>query len=464
MKPAFSPTSSIEAFLNECTNYERSGDYPPGMEGYGTARMERLLAYLGSPHRLLPAIHIAGTKGKGSVAHLTARLLEATGLHVGLYTSPHVEDFRERIMLGGEKIDEKTLARSWEVVKPAVEAMRRESNPPTYFEILTALAYHAFAENQVEAAVIEVGLGGRLDATNVRDLPVVASAITTISRDHTQQLGDTLLAIAGEKAGILRREVPVVLGPQTPPVMDFLLLRAAELECPIYRVGVDVTWTARAEPPLDAPEAPQRLDFTTWRAIHHDLPLPLLGEHQAWNATIALALAEIFLQYMEMGPVDTATIRRAWRGVTIPGRIEVLGRSPWIIVDAAHNAASSWALSETLLQRFTARRKIFVFGSSKDKEIGPMLRILSHLADVMILTSTTSPRSAKPEDLRRQIPPGSTSVQLVEDPSQAVRLALTLASEKDLICVTGSFYLAGAVRPEIRALTSCSSAFYSTPG
>jgi dihydrofolate synthase / folylpolyglutamate synthase len=305
----------VNTFLSRYTNYERTNDYKSGPSGLGTERIERLLERIGRPHRRYPVIHVAGTKGKGSIASLTAQILGECGYRTGLFLSPHVYHLRERIQIEGHAIGEEAFCRVFHSVRPALEAMADHPTlkPPTYFETLTALAMRAFADEGVDAAVFEVGMGGRLDATNVPDLPVVASGIGTISRDHTKQLGTDLRAIAGEKAGILRERVPVVSAPQTDAVREVLRERANAKSAPLRHMGTDIRVTRREAPPLDAPEAPQRLDLVTWRARHFDVPLPLLGEHQQPNVGVALGLAENFLAWRGRGPVDTAALRRAFR-------------------------------------------------------------------------------------------------------------------------------------------------------
>ena len=432
--------------LDGFTNYERVSDYKtlPGV--LGTERMEDLLDRLGSPHATIPALHIAGTKGKGSTAHLTARLLLARGFRVGLYTSPHLQTIRERIMVQGKCISKEAFCEAFARVQPAVDAMQDhpERKPPTYFEILTAMAFVAFSQARVDVVVIEVGLGGRLDATNVRDLPVVASAITPISKDHTAQLGEDLTRIAGEKAGIIRQDSVLILAPQEASVDVLLKQRAEEQKTRVQIVGQDIK-VREAGPIVDlAPEAPQRLDFATWRAVHHDIPLPLLGFHQQANACTALGLVEAFLEQDGSGPLDTATIRRAWRDANVPGRLEIVQRTPWVLLDGAHNSASAWALTETLTDRFQEGRRVLVFAVNQDKEFATMLRILAPVMQKVILTTNTSPRCVDPEDLLPHI--ASPEAQVERDPIKAVARAVESAGPRGLVVVTGSLYLVGAVR------------------
>jgi len=455
---------ALDAFVN----YERVTDYKAGPLALGTERMELLLERLGHPEAAAPALHIAGTKGKGSIAYLCARLLHALGYRVGLYLSPHVSHICERIQVDTQPVREAFFCECFAQVQPAVDAMREHPalKPPTYFEILTALAFVAFQRAKVQVSVVEVGLGGRLDATNVSRLPVCASAISTISRDHMKQLGDDLVTIAGEKAGILRPGVPLIMAPQEPAVARHLRQRCAALSCPLHVVGEDLTAALRETPPTNAPEAPQRLDLTTWRAVHRDVPLPLLGDHQQPNAAVALALAETFLQQRELGPVDTASLRRAWREAAIPGRIEVVARRPWVVLDGAHNTASAWGLAETLRQRFSTTKRVLVFAAARDKEIMPMLKILAPLAQAIVLTSIPSPRSMDPDAVADHVRATYPArLHLSPDPGTALARARQLAGPDGLVCATGSLYLVGALHPTADAPASpgdgCSPEFPS---
>ncbi len=444
--PAF---AEVMDYLDGYTNYERVTDYRFGPATLGTERIERLLERLGQPQQSVPALHIAGTKGKGSIAHLTARLLEAHGLRVGLYTSPHIESIRERIRVNGEPLGEERFCECFARVRAAVEALRSDPalKPPTYFEIITALAFVAFEEAEVNAAVLETGLGGRLDATNVSPLPVVATAISPISIDHTKQLGGDLVSIAGEKAGILRPGVPLVLAPQAQEVARFLSSRAAKLGCRLYRVGRDLKARRAAAPRVDAPEEPQELELSSWRGTHSRVSLSLLGEHQVDNAAVALGLAELFLENQNAGPVRSDCLTGAWRDLVLPGRIEVVGRRPWIILDGAHNPAATRALAQTLPTRFSTDERALLFAAARDKDIAGMLEIIVPLASTLTLTTIDSPRCMDLESIRAQVADRyRLPVQIERNPLDAVRRAHEQVSASGLVCITGSLYLVGEVR------------------
>lgn len=446
MKQTIPAFADILERLNQYTNYERTGDYPPGHGGMGTARVERLLRLAGDPHLDIPVIHIAGTKGKGSTAYLTARLLAAHGLRTALYTSPHVSHLLERFVLDGNPVQENAFCDAFSALLPALDAMR--SDPPTYFELLTATAFRLFSNAKPDVAIIEVGLGGRLDATNVSNLPVVVSGITPISLDHMAQLGNSLRAIAGEKAGILREETPVVLANQEPGVMTFLRQRCDALGCPTRIVGMDVDALPRESAPPTSPKTPQRLDVRGWSAKHEDIPLGMMGSHQTANAAMAYALAEVFLEKIDSKPLRTGDLRAAWRSASLPGRIECIGENPWVILDGAHNPAATWVLSETLRQRVPGTPRILVFAAPADKEIATMLRILVPGFDRVILTTYPHPRCMDMREVSREVLAGHGDVklELLGDPAVALRAARNHAGEHGLVCVTGSLYLAGAVR------------------
>ncbi|MBN2712050.1 MAG: bifunctional folylpolyglutamate synthase/dihydrofolate synthase [Planctomycetes bacterium] len=436
-------------YLSAFTNYERVTDYKVGPATMGTERIEELLKRLGLPHTSAPVLHIAGTKGKGSTAHLTERLLNAKGYKTGLFTSPHLESILERFRINGKPLGEEGFCEAFAKVQPHVEAMKNHPRmkPPTYFETITAIGFVAFQQAEVDAVVLEVGLGGRLDATNVHGLPVIASAISTISIDHTKQLGNTLLEIAGEKAGIMRESTPVVLGPQESSVMAFLKECAKTLDCHVIAVGKDVTVSLRSELPANAPEAPQRLDLSTWRSRHYDVPLPLMGAHQLNNAAVALGLAERFLEWDNNGPLDTATIRKAWRSIHIPGRLEIMDREPWILLDGAHNPASAWAISEAVYERFPPCPRTMVFSVNRDKDCKGMLRILAPMMDNVIITTNGSPRGTAPDEIMALMPEqfGGKAV-IEEDIGKAIELGREMADKAGLVIITGSLYLVGKAR------------------
>lgn len=440
----------ILARLDTFHNLERAAMVADSLAG-GSERMSKLMRRVGSFHVSIPAVHIAGTKGKGSVSHLCAAALTAAGLKTGLYTSPHVSDLRERIQINGRPVNRQRFIEAAMPVLYEAGLMRDEGEGPSWFEVLTAIAIVAFANARVEAMVLETGLGGRLDATNMPDLRVAAVGITTIAKDHEEILGSTLESIAAEKAAIIRKNIPVVIMPQESSVMRVIESRAKKLGARIFRVGKDVQLEIRQCSEKDKPALGQRLNLETWRNVYPDIPVAMLGDHQAENAGLALGLADLFLEYMDREPLDTLVLRRAWRGLSLPARMEVVSSQPWHIVDGAHNPASAWAASETIIESFSATNRTLVFGVSSDKDYRSMLRILVPLFSRVVLTQFDSPRATSVEELSRFIKkafPG-VSVTTALDPSHALTVAESTTPSDGLILSTGSLWLAG----EIRGLT-----------
>lgn len=433
--------------LDAFQNMERSGLNAAGLEG-GTERMQRLMKRLDSPHAVIPAVHVAGTKGKGSVTHMVAAALNAAGLKTGLYTSPHVSDLRERIQIHGRPVSEQRFIEAALTVIHEAKAMEAEGQTPSWFEVLTATAFVAFKNARVEAMVLETGLGGRLDATNLPDLRLVACGLTAISRDHEEILGSGLEKIAAEKAAIIKQNVPVVCMRQEEGVRKVVESRARELHAPLFAVGKDITVEFRKPAQADKPGLGQRLDLETWRNVYPDIPLAMLGSHQAENAGLALGLTDLFLEYMDREPIDSIVLRRAWRSLALPARMEVVSSRPWHIVDGAHNPASAWAAGETVIETFSTLDRTLIFGVAKDKDSTTMLRILAPLFKRVVLTPFDSPRAADPEELdrlvRKEFPAVKTAVAI--DPAHALELAREFTSDDGLILTTGSLWLAGEMR------------------
>ena len=435
--------------LDSFQNMERSGVTASGLAG-GTERMQRLMKRLDSPHAAIPAVHIAGTKGKGTTTHMVAAALSAAGLKTGLYTSPHVDELRERIQIQGRAISEQRFVEACMAVIPAAQAMKDDGDSPTWFEVLTATAFVAFGNARVEAMVLETGLGGRLDATNLPDLRLAAIGITAISRDHEDILGPGLASIAAEKAAIIRENIPMVTVPQEEGVMQVIEARARELMAPVFKVGRDVTVEFRRPATPDKPNLGQRLDLETWRNVYPDIPLAMLGRHQADNAGLALGLTDLFLEYMDRESLDSLVLKRAWRSLSLPARMEVMPGSPRHVIDGAHNPASAWVAGETVLEAFTASAsaRTLVFGVAADKDWRAMLRILAPLFGHIVLTPYDSPRAVDPAELAKfvakEFPAVKTAAAI--DPAHALELAEGFTPVDGLILTTGSLWMAGEMR------------------
>jgi len=398
-------------YLKSATDYERQ-QVRYSSATYNLDRMRRLAADQGHAERTFRTLHIAGTKGKGSVATMAEAILRRAGYRTGLYTSPHLVDLRERIRIDGEDVSEPDFLWAMNRMERTLRRLR-----PTYFEIMTEAAFLIFAKNKVDYAVIEVGLGGRLDATNV--VSPAACAITRIDYDHMDKLGHTLGAIAREKAGIIKPGVPVVTGAQRPSALRVIRRAARPLVPQVWR-------------PVQAGTV-LKFNVTGVLGKVYRCELPVLGAHQAQNAAIAIGLVEA--SGAEVTPVE---VREALRHVRLPGRVEVVRRRPWVIVDTAHNPVSVRALRQAIgpLRR---RRTVLVFGASADKDWRGMLRELGPV-DFTIFTRARSPRAAAPSELVRSRRGPAVRVERVDE---AFALARALAGPRDAVVVTGSFYVAG---------------------
>ncbi len=460
MRPpvSFDPERAL-AFLTSRIDYERTSTVPYSQRDFRLDRMRQLLERLGDPQRRLRIVHVAGTKGKGSTAAMVASMLQAAGLRTGLYSSPHLDRVEERLRIDGVECPPEELADLVRRIEPVVAEMDalpvadpRESNRPTYFEIVTALALLRFAERAADAAVLEVGLGGRLDSTNVCQ-PLV-SVVTSISFDHTQQLGRTLAAIAGEKAGIIKPHTPVVSGVLLDEPRQVIAQFARRLHAPLWQLGVDFGFDYRPPRGLDDSATCGQLDYWCRPPLDpgrlDQVELKLIGRHQAANAAVALATIG---QLRQLGwNVPDAAIRQGLASVRWPARIEVLSRHPTVVLDAAHNVASIEALVETLDESFAARRRILVLATTRDKDLHGMLAAALPKFDEVVFTRYwNNPRGVPPEELASLAATiGCKPRHICADPSSAWRKALERAERDDLICVTGSFFIAAEMRAAIR--------------
>lgn len=408
-------------------------------------RPRRLLAELGTPQEHFPAIHIAGTKGKGSVAAMCAASLRAAGLRVGLYTSPHLREFRERIRIltpddPDGRVPEETFAALIDTVRPAVDRLP----DITWFEIVTAVAFLHFAQAGVDVAVIEVGLGGRLDATNV--LTPLVSVITSLSLDHTQLLGDTLAQIAYEKGGIIKPGVPVVSADQPAEALRELARLAAERAAPLTVVGRD--WRYEAARERDDNQVRQRI--IVYGADPAFIPpatefvVALAGEHQLLNAAVALAALERVrhrFPSLDVGALSAGLATAQW-----DGRLQTVqcgpGR-PTILVDGAHNEDSAARLAAALTGDYHYERLILIFGAPEDKNVSGMMDRLLPLADELIVTTANHPRSATPEQLADMARARGRESRVTHSVAAALSTAMELAGPDDLIVAAGSIIVIG---------------------
>jgi dihydrofolate synthase / folylpolyglutamate synthase len=403
-------------------------------------RVFALMEELGNPQEKYPIIHVAGTKGKGSVSALCASALQAAGYKTGLYTSPHLWDYVERIQINSEPISHEQLIELVEEVKPAVTKIPKL----TTFEITTAIGFLAFAKNDVNVAVIEVGLGGRLDATNIV-MPTV-SVITSISYDHMAVLGNTLAEIAGEKAGIIKKEVPVVSAPQTEEALEVLKRVAKEKNCPFILVGKDVKFE-RLTSSLDS----QSLKISALsgatseseecsRSSDVELMIPLLGKHQIENA----ATAYIALRVSGLEIEDKA-IQKGFSQAKWPARFEVLRRQPPVVIDSAHNRASALRLRETLDEYFPETAVILIFCALEDKDITGILEELKPRLECVVTTQADHPRAPSAGWIAEQVKKVRIPVEAVTPAAEALERALELAGGQKIVLAAGSVVFAGEI-------------------
>jgi dihydrofolate synthase/folylpolyglutamate synthase len=440
--PPIRSLADAAAWLEGLINLERRPEFPYARLGLEPVR--RLLARLGDPHARLSVVHVAGSKGKGSTALFAEALLRALGERVGTFTSPHLERWTERFRIDGREVEGERLAAAVARLRPHVEALAAEGPPraPTFFDATTAAALLLFAEAGVERVVLEVGLGGRLDSTNVVE-PAVA-CITTIELEHTDKLGATLAAIAAEKAGIVKRRRPLVVGALPPEALAVVLERAEELDAPAARLGRDFDATLLAAG-LDGLRVAFRDGPVAAQAL-----LPVLGAHHVANAALALACVRRLGAHADAALA--AAVTRGFAAAELPGRVEVVGRAPWLVVDAAHTAASAAALAAALAP-VPRRAAHLVLSVSAGKDLAAILAALLPLADRVTVTRAEPARSLAPEEIAaaaRAAAPGA-ALRVVPNPHLALRAAREGAGADELVVATGSVYLAGIARRLWRA-------------
>lgn len=458
--------SALE-FLFGRIDYERTRSVPYRSRRFKLDRMQQLAAMLGEPQRQYPAVHIAGTKGKGSTAQMVASALSAAGLRTGLYTSPHLHRLEERFVVDGRQCSESQLVDLLASVQPAVRQLDKEAverdhgQGPTYFEITTAAALLHFQRAEVDCAVLEVGLGGRLDSTNICH-PAV-SVITTISLDHTRQLGKTLALIAGEKAGIIKPGVPVVTGVRQQEPLEVIESVARKHNAPLKVAGRHFDFHYRGLADTEGGAAPQLaqsvFDFVDLTDSLDGAPrqwsglrVGMLGRHQVANAAVAWAT----LRQLRRGgwSIEEDALRRGLAQAHCAARFEIVGQRPTIILDVAHNPASISALCASLREQFPDRPRLLIFAASVDKDVPNMLKpLFDHFQEIVFTRFLDNPRAMAPEklaaiaqQLSHEQQRLATRWQHCPDPRTAAQLARSFATPEHVICVAGSFFLAAEIR------------------
>jgi dihydrofolate synthase/folylpolyglutamate synthase len=425
--------SQAEDYLNSFVNYEQIPGITYAAPGYSLRHIEELLNRMGDPQLAARTIHIAGTKGKGSVAIMIAQALSDSGYKTGLYTSPHLHTLRERVSVDGSLIPEAEFAAAMAEVKPFIESMKQDTTfrQLTYFEALTALTFAYFKKKRVDFQVLEVGLGGRLDATNVTS-PLVC-IITPISLDHTQILGNRLEEIAREKADIIKPGCWVVLSPQPQEAASVISDICREKEANVVQVGKDITWHKTG-----GDRHRQSLAIES-RTSKYQVSIPLLGDFQLENATAAVATLEILAS--AGFAISAADIARGLARLKWPGRFQILQQHPTVLVDGAHNVASMRGLVRNIKAYFAHKRIFLVFGTSCDKDIPGIINELVPLSPQVIATRTAHSRAAPLPTLAAEFSKRGIEPETGETVAEAISRALSLADKTDVICVTGSLFV-----------------------
>jgi dihydrofolate synthase/folylpolyglutamate synthase len=440
-KQVFRTYEDALRYLFSRTDYEKEQNLRYNVTAFDLSRMEKFLSLLGNPHKKIDTVHIAGTKGKGSTATMLAKMLEANDYKVGLYTSPHVVHLHERIMVNSRMISEpEMLGLINRVYVPAEKASK--TSPLTFFEIMTALAFMYFLDKAVDIGVIETGMGGRLDSTNVIEPKVVG--ITSLSIDHMQQLGNTIDSIAKEKAGVFKPGVPIVTVQQEPTAMQVLKSHANAVKAPLSVTGQDIDFSHRFETSREhGPHT--RICLTTPTSKFEHLRVPLHGRHQAINCGLALAMLD---KLKSAGySIDNEKAIEGLNKVSLSGRMEMICDDPRIMIDGAHNAASIQALMQAIGQHIPYDSMVVIFGCNNDKDIKGMLHNLQYGADKVIFTRSNSVKAMSPQvlaDMYTEI--SGRMCQAADNLEEALQIARSAITKEDLICITGSFYLIGQAK------------------
>ncbi len=453
-------------FLLKAIDYEKISKYKYDESSFNLDRMNKLLDIVGNPHRNLQTIHVAGTKGKGSTSNMISSILIECGLKVGLFTSPHLIDLEERIRIDGDNISREELSTVTDELRPYIEEERKKDlfMSPTFFEVLTAIALLYFKKNGVDIAVMETGLGGRLDSTNV--ITPLASVITSIGFDHMDKLGNSLELIAGEKVGIIKSHIPVVSASQQNDALNVIQNVCNEKSAPLMLEGHDVL-IQNIKRDIDNRNSNNSnnhaygstCDIVVKDTTYTDIHIPVPGDHQTVNCACAIAATSIVSASLpKLKDVFNAnTVRTAIKKVNCPGRIEVVHwQDKLIILDRAHTIESIRALKTTIKEYINPYKTTFIIGMSDDKEVNTILDELMTVADSVVFTTTGNPRAANPDTLAEywsktdKRAKETNNCFSTSDISESLDIASKTASNRNMICVTGSTYLAGAIKSLLR--------------
>ena len=430
-------------FIYSFVDYERQRD--PGVKpNWDLRRMDALLARIGNPHLKSKTVHIAGSKGKGSVAAMTASVLVKAGYNTGLFTSPHLHIFNERIRVNNRLISNDEIIELVATIKPEVEAVNRadEFGRLSTFEVMTTMGFLYFAQQKVDFQVIEVGLGGRLDATNVVHPEVCV--ITPISYEHTDVLGNTLKAIATEKAGIIKHGSIVVSSPQVDEADAVITSVCDKQKAKLIKIGRDITYRS-----LKFDDTLQSV-IVEGRLGKYEFTIPLLGEYQLGNAATAIAALEVLIE--KGNNISTESIVQGMKEVEWEGRLQVLNRRPLVVADGAHNQDSAHKLRLALEQYFKYEKALLIIGMSSDKDLAGIVAELTTAFQKVIVTRADHPRAMATAPIVAEFKKYGLEARQTDDISDALRLALSLVGKKDLICATGSLFIAAGAIEEAKVL------------
>jgi dihydrofolate synthase / folylpolyglutamate synthase len=441
----FNSYKQAKEFLLQTIDYEKLTQYKYNSSTFDLKRMEEMMAFVGNPHRKRRCVHITGTKGKGSTSIIVAAVLKELGLKTGLFTSPHLIHLGERMKVNDRMISQTMFVELINRLKPYIDKIMLK-NPtlmPTFFEIVTAIAFLYFERKKVDMSVLEVGMGGRLDSTNII-LPEI-SVITPIGYDHTDRLGHTLDRIAYEKAGIIKEGVPVVSSIQEPEALSVILKTCKEKNARLYLVGRDILINNIKVTKRNGVYGTE-CEIQTWKNKYKNIFLPLIGRHQVENCAAAIGALEV-LSENSVIKTNNEMVINALAKVKCPARIEVISKSPLIVLDTAHTVSSMKILRESIKENLSFKKLIVVIGLSADKDIAGILREIACATDDLILTRTGNPREANPEQMavtaKRFY---HKKPMVIEEIDEALKEAERIAKQDDLICITGSFFLAGKVK------------------
>ena len=413
---------------------------------YGLERTQRLLELLGNPHKNLKLIHIAGTNGKGSITAMITEMLKGKCNKVGMYTSPFLEEFEERIQINGVNIPKNRLASLVEKIREVVDKVIEEGlNHPTEFEIITALMLLYFSEEKVDYGVIEVGLGGRLDSTNV--ITPILSVIASISLDHTNLLGTTIAEIAGEKAGIIKANIPVIIYPQKQEAYEVLKNKAKEMNSKLYEI-IDISAELIETVQLDRIYQKLKVKMDNESFF---VNLPLLGEHQINNFLTALKAFKIICE-IENLEFNHQEIIKSISKVQWIGRLEVMNRKPLVVIDGAHNIQGIKALRRNVEKYFKYKNVYLLLGILADKQVHEMIEVITPFAKKVITLTPMSNRAELAEDLMKEVEQYNKNCISMDNYEEAYKVALKEAGQDDLILISGSLYMIGDMRKVIRKL------------